>query len=165
MEFITLISSEANEISEKEAKKTIACDHITKALEQLGFGSYVPAVLEAASEHKEQQKVRGFPLIKCCATRSRETSANHTNLYNRVARRSSTSSTRAACRWRSWSAYRPNSLLTPPHAITRRDFGVARTAANTTTTTLTATCRFKSRLWMDWSRISKAKIRRKQCLA
>lgn len=57
VEFITLISSEANEISEKEAKKTIACDHITKALEQLGFSDYVPAVLEAAAEHKETQKV------------------------------------------------------------------------------------------------------------
>ncbi|KAF4499413.1 Negative cofactor 2 complex subunit beta [Fusarium agapanthi] len=53
VEFITLISSEANEISEKEAKKTIACDHITKALEQLGFTDMVPAVLEAAAEHKE----------------------------------------------------------------------------------------------------------------
>lgn len=58
VEFITLISSEANEISEKEAKKTIACDHITKALEQLGFADYVPAVLEAAAEHKEVQKVQ-----------------------------------------------------------------------------------------------------------
>lgn len=58
VEFITLVSSEANDISEKEAKKTIACDHITKALETLGFSEYVPAVLEAASEHKEQQKVR-----------------------------------------------------------------------------------------------------------
>lgn len=57
MEFITLISSEANEISEKEAKKTIACDHITKALDTLGFGDYVPAVLEAAAHHKDQQKV------------------------------------------------------------------------------------------------------------
>ncbi|KAL1894610.1 hypothetical protein BROUX41_000921 [Berkeleyomyces rouxiae] len=58
VEFITLVSSEANEISEKEAKKTIACDHITKALEQLGFSDYVPAVLEAANEHKEVQKGR-----------------------------------------------------------------------------------------------------------
>ncbi|KAJ9155638.1 TATA-binding protein-associated phosphoprotein [Pleurostoma richardsiae] len=58
VEFITLISSEANEISEKEAKKTIACDHITRALEQLGFADYVPAVLDAAAEHKEVQKGR-----------------------------------------------------------------------------------------------------------
>lgn len=61
VEFITLVSSEANEISEKEAKKTIACDHITKALEALGFSDYVAAVLEAATEHKEQQKVCSPP--------------------------------------------------------------------------------------------------------
>ncbi|KAL2263638.1 hypothetical protein VTK26DRAFT_5901 [Humicola hyalothermophila] len=58
VEFITLVSSEANEISEKEAKKTIACDHIVKALDQLGFPDYVSAVLEAAAEHKEVQKGR-----------------------------------------------------------------------------------------------------------
>jgi len=58
VEFITLVSSEANDISEKDSKKTIACDHITKALDQLGFGDYVPAVLEAAAEHKEVQKGR-----------------------------------------------------------------------------------------------------------
>lgn len=57
VEFISLVSSEANEISEKESKKTIACDHITQALERLGFADYVPAVLEAAAEHKEVQKV------------------------------------------------------------------------------------------------------------
>ncbi|KAI9649231.1 negative cofactor 2 transcription regulator complex subunit ncb2 [Ciborinia camelliae] len=58
VEFITLISSEANEISEKESKKTIACEHITKALEQLGFGEYVKDIVEVASEHKEQLKGR-----------------------------------------------------------------------------------------------------------
>jgi len=63
VEFITLVSSEANEISEKEAKKTIACDHITKALEQLGFSDYVPAVLEAAQEHKEVQKVGSHSVL------------------------------------------------------------------------------------------------------
>lgn len=58
VEFITLISSEANEISEKENKKTIAVEHITKALEQLGFPEYVADIMEVASEHKEQLKVR-----------------------------------------------------------------------------------------------------------
>ncbi|KAK3331033.1 histone-fold-containing protein [Apodospora peruviana] len=58
VEFITLVSSEANDISEKDSKKTIACDHITKALDRLGFGEYVPAVMEAAAEHKEVQKGR-----------------------------------------------------------------------------------------------------------
>lgn len=57
VEFITLISSEANEISEKEAKKTIACEHITKALDQLGFGEYVDDINEVANEFKETLKV------------------------------------------------------------------------------------------------------------
>jgi histone H3/H4 len=60
VEFITLISSEANEISEKEAKKTIACEHVEKALTDLGFGEYVPDVLAVAEEHKEQLKVSGY---------------------------------------------------------------------------------------------------------
>ncbi|KAL3418894.1 cbf nf-y family transcription factor [Phlyctema vagabunda] len=58
VEFITLISSEANEISEKESKKTIACEHITKALEQLDFSEYVQYINEVANEHKEQLKGR-----------------------------------------------------------------------------------------------------------
>ncbi|KAI9803135.1 MAG: hypothetical protein M1833_001206 [Piccolia ochrophora] len=58
VEFITLISSEANEIAEKEAKKTIACEHVTKALEDLGFQEYVQEVLDIANEHKEQLKTR-----------------------------------------------------------------------------------------------------------
>jgi histone H3/H4 len=57
VEFITLISSEANEISEREAKKTIAADHIDKALRELGFPEYVPEVLAVAGEHKEQLRV------------------------------------------------------------------------------------------------------------
>lgn len=57
VEFITLISSEANDISEKEAKKTIACEHVEKALRDLGFGDYIPDVLAVADEHKEQLKV------------------------------------------------------------------------------------------------------------
>ena len=58
VEFITLISSEANDISEKEAKKTIACEHVERALRDLGFGDYIPDVLAVAEEHKEQLKVR-----------------------------------------------------------------------------------------------------------
>ena len=58
-----MISSEANDISEKESKKTIACDHITKALEQLGFGAYVQEIMEVANEHKEQLKVCRFLIL------------------------------------------------------------------------------------------------------
>jgi len=58
VEFITLISSEANDISEKEAKKTIAVEHIEKALTELGFEAYVPDVISVADEFKDQQKTR-----------------------------------------------------------------------------------------------------------
>ncbi|MCJ1351966.1 MAG: hypothetical protein MMC33_001950 [Icmadophila ericetorum] len=58
VEFITLISSEANEIAEKEAKKTIAAEHIDKALKELGFPEYVSEVLAVAGEHKEQLRTR-----------------------------------------------------------------------------------------------------------
>lgn len=57
VEFITLISSEANEIAEKDAKKTIACEHVKAALEELGFGDYVPAILDVAQDYKKQQQV------------------------------------------------------------------------------------------------------------
>ncbi len=57
MEFITLISSEANEIAEKEQKKTIATEHIDKALKELGFPEYVREVLASAGEMKETMKV------------------------------------------------------------------------------------------------------------
>ncbi|KAK8194208.1 negative cofactor 2 transcription regulator complex subunit ncb2 [Zalaria obscura] len=58
VEFITMISSEANEIAEKDAKKTIACEHITKALEELGFNEYVPDLLEVAQSFKNAQVTR-----------------------------------------------------------------------------------------------------------
>ncbi|MCJ1392021.1 hypothetical protein MMC18_004888 [Xylographa bjoerkii] len=60
VEFITLISSEANEIAEKESKKTIAAEHIDKALRELGFPEYVSEVLAVAGEHKEQLKASTF---------------------------------------------------------------------------------------------------------
>ncbi|KAI9861967.1 MAG: negative cofactor 2 transcription regulator complex subunit ncb2 [Trichoglossum hirsutum] len=58
VEFITLISSEANDIAEREAKKTIAAEHVTKALEELGFEGYVPDIKDEAAEHKEKQKTK-----------------------------------------------------------------------------------------------------------
>ncbi|KAK0365074.1 negative cofactor 2 transcription regulator complex subunit ncb2 [Friedmanniomyces endolithicus] len=55
VEFITMLSSEANEIAEKDAKKTIACEHITKALEELGFADYVPELVAVADQFKNSQ--------------------------------------------------------------------------------------------------------------
>lgn len=58
VEFITMISSEANDIAEKEAKKTIACEHVTSALTTLGYDNYVLEVNKVAKEFKTQQVVR-----------------------------------------------------------------------------------------------------------
>lgn len=57
VEFITMLSSEANEIAEKDAKKTIACEHITKALEELGFGEYVPELQRVAEDFRSAAAV------------------------------------------------------------------------------------------------------------
>lgn len=94
VEFITLISSEANDIAEKEAKKTIACDHVEKALRDLGFEDYVQEVLDVANEHKEQLKVH-YPHRKanCIADEHR----------GRQERRSKARWSRVACRRRSCS--------------------------------------------------------------
>jgi len=58
VEFIHLISSEANEICEKESKKTISPEHVVGALKVLGFESYVEEVEEVLKDHKQQQKDR-----------------------------------------------------------------------------------------------------------
>ncbi|KAI0728760.1 histone-fold-containing protein [Fomitopsis betulina] len=58
VEFIHLISSEANEICEKESKKTIAPEHIISALKHLGFESFTAEVVDVLKDHKQQQKDR-----------------------------------------------------------------------------------------------------------
>jgi len=58
IEFIHLISSEANEICDKESKKTIAPEHIITALHDLGFEKYLPEVQEVYNDHKQQLKDR-----------------------------------------------------------------------------------------------------------
>ena len=52
-----MLSSEANEMSEKEQKKTIGTEHIVAALKDLGFESYVGPVQDAADEHKKSMAV------------------------------------------------------------------------------------------------------------
>ncbi|GBE79245.1 histone-fold-containing protein [Sparassis latifolia] len=58
VEFIHLISSEANEICEQESKKTIAPEHIITALKRLGFESFTEEVQDVLKDHKQQQKDR-----------------------------------------------------------------------------------------------------------
>ncbi|KAH9943108.1 histone-fold-containing protein [Epithele typhae] len=58
VEFIHLISSEANEICEQESKKTIAPEHIISALKRLGFEQFQSEVESVLKDHKQQQKDR-----------------------------------------------------------------------------------------------------------
>ncbi|KAJ8641920.1 hypothetical protein MRB53_018614 [Persea americana] len=51
-EFINLISSESNEVCSREEKRTIAPEHVLKALEVLGFGDYIEEVYAAYEQHK-----------------------------------------------------------------------------------------------------------------
>ncbi|KAL5527318.1 NCB2 [Sanghuangporus sanghuang] len=58
VEFIHLISSEANEICEQESKKTIAPDHIISALKRLGFEEFTAEVEDVLKDHKKLVKDR-----------------------------------------------------------------------------------------------------------
>ncbi|KAL3851582.1 hypothetical protein ACJIZ3_013464 [Penstemon smallii] len=52
VEFINLISSESNEVCNREDKRTIAPEHVLKALEVLGFGDYTEEVCAAYEQHR-----------------------------------------------------------------------------------------------------------------
>ncbi|KAI5120919.1 hypothetical protein M0805_002899 [Coniferiporia weirii] len=58
VEFIHLISSEANEICEQESKKTIAPEHIITALKRLGFEDFTTEVEGVLKDHKKLVKDR-----------------------------------------------------------------------------------------------------------
>ncbi|KAL5723509.1 Down-regulator of transcription 1 [Ranunculus cassubicifolius] len=52
VEFINLISSESNEVCGRAEKRTIAPEHVLRALEVLGFGEYIEDVYTAYEQHK-----------------------------------------------------------------------------------------------------------------
>lgn len=52
VEFINLVSSESNEVCSREEKRTIAPEHVLKALQVLGFGDYIEEVYAAYEQHK-----------------------------------------------------------------------------------------------------------------
>lgn len=64
VEFVHLVSSEANEICERETKKTIAGDHVVKALEELGFTTYLDRIAVVVQDHKVQAKAREKKISK-----------------------------------------------------------------------------------------------------
>ena len=51
-----MLSTQLNDIAEKEAKKTIASDHVVKALEELDFKIYLDIINKILDEHKELLK-------------------------------------------------------------------------------------------------------------
>lgn len=53
IEFIHLVSSESNEVCEKESRKTISPDHVLSALKTLGFEKYIPELEEVVKDHKQ----------------------------------------------------------------------------------------------------------------
>lgn len=58
LEFLRMLSSESNEISEKESKKTISVEHVEQALTDLGFGSYIDGCRGVVGEWQQVQKKR-----------------------------------------------------------------------------------------------------------
>ncbi|KAI9032257.1 TATA binding protein-associated phosphoprotein [Hyaloraphidium curvatum] len=55
-EFVHLLTMQANSVCDKEQKKTITGDHIMTALEELGFGEYVPELQEVYADHQKTLK-------------------------------------------------------------------------------------------------------------
>src|SRR5690606_28910620 len=56
IEFVHLISSEANDICEKSGRKTISPEHVMEDLKSLGFNDYLEQVQAAHDEHQTQSK-------------------------------------------------------------------------------------------------------------
>ena len=63
-EFVQLVGTEANEISEEESKKTIEDKHVVAALERLGFAASVAEAKAAAEAFKADEKARATRLGK-----------------------------------------------------------------------------------------------------
>ncbi|PXF47214.1 Protein Dr1 [Gracilariopsis chorda] len=57
-EFVQLLSSEANEICEKDNKKTITPDHVLRALHQLGLDQFRQQVVDEYERAKQDDKHR-----------------------------------------------------------------------------------------------------------
>ncbi|KAH3670467.1 hypothetical protein OGAPHI_000982 [Ogataea philodendri] len=58
IEFLMILSTESNDIADKELKKTISTDHVLKAVTELGFVDYLPVLEKCLSEFKETNKVK-----------------------------------------------------------------------------------------------------------
>lgn len=57
-EFVHIVATEANEMCEREQKKTVTHEHVYAALRSLGYGAYVEECSNSYTEHVEQTKLR-----------------------------------------------------------------------------------------------------------
>ncbi|ORX40078.1 histone-fold-containing protein [Kockovaella imperatae] len=58
VEWVKLISTQANTVCEESTKKTISPEHVTEALKQLGFEGFIEEVEESNKAFKQSQKER-----------------------------------------------------------------------------------------------------------
>lgn len=58
IEFIMILSSMASEMAESDAKKTIAPEHVIKALQELEYTEFVPLLEQILVEFKGTQKIK-----------------------------------------------------------------------------------------------------------
>ncbi|VFQ82430.1 unnamed protein product [Cuscuta campestris] len=83
VEFINLISSESNEVCNKEDRRTIAPEHVLKALEVLGFGEYIEDVYAAYEQHRLEtmDTVRGGKLNSAAEMTEEEALAEQQRMF------------------------------------------------------------------------------------
>lgn len=84
VEFINLVSSESNEVCNREDKRTIAPEHVLKALEVLGFGEYIEEVYAAYEHHKletMQDSIKGGKLSNVAEMTEEEALAEQQRMF------------------------------------------------------------------------------------
>ncbi|KAF9626054.1 hypothetical protein IFM89_030722 [Coptis chinensis] len=83
VEFINLLSSESNEVCSREEKRTIAPEHVIKALEVLGFGDYIEEVYAAYEQHKAEtlDSPKGGKLIGAAEMTEQEAAAEQQRMF------------------------------------------------------------------------------------
>lgn len=58
IEFIMILTTESNDIADKDSKKTISTDHILRAVEDLGFPQYLPILEQYVVSCKTSSKAK-----------------------------------------------------------------------------------------------------------
>jgi histone H3/H4 len=100
VEFIHLLSSEANDVCEKNARKTISPEHVMDALRNLGFGGYVDEVAatyeEAVEQAKEKEKSRGTNKLEKSGLTEEELLKQQEELFEQARRKYLENQTRSA---------------------------------------------------------------------